>query len=250
VKKLTALCVVVLGLFLGAGHPHAALADNTAVAINTKDGSSVFRLAFAVKRIMGNVVDETNAAVAYASCTSCTTTAVAIEVVLIMDDAQTITPTNLAIAINESCTLCTTVAIAYQFVLTTNGPVHFTAEGNRELARIKHELELLRKEDLTPEELQARIDDLVDRLKNVLSNELVVAGAEKQKEGPVPATTSTQTRPEPPQPPPPDVTPTTTETDTTTTETTQTTTTETSPTTTTTDTTTTTTTTTPTTTSP
>jgi putative peptide zinc metalloprotease protein len=248
VKKLTALCVVVLGLFLGAGHPQAALADNAAVAINTKDGSSVFRLAFAVKHIMGNVVDETNAAVAFASCNSCTTTAIAIEVVLIMDDAQTITPTNLAIAVNQSCTLCQTVAIAYQFVLTTDGPVHFTADGNQELARIKHELELLRKEDLSPDELQARIDDIVDRLKNVLSNELVHAGVEKQGEGPPEPTATTQTNPQPAQPPPPDVTPTTTETETTTTDTTPTTTTETSPTTTTTDTTPTTTT--PTTTSP
>jgi putative peptide zinc metalloprotease protein len=252
VKKLGLTFVVAVGLFLGAGHPQAALADNAAVAINTKDGSSVFRLAFAVKHIMSPVVDETNAAVAYASCNSCTTTAIAIEVVLIMDDAQTITPTNLAVAVNQSCTLCHTVAIAYQFVLTTDGPVHFTADGNKELAAIKHELELLRKEDLSPDELQARIDVLVDRLKKVLTNELVKAGAAEHGEGPPPTKTqTTETNPQPAQPPPPDVTPTTTETTTTPTETTTTppTTTDTTPTTTTTDTTTTTTTT-PTTTGP
>jgi putative peptide zinc metalloprotease protein len=238
-KRLTLALLVVLGFGLGAGHPHAALADNGAVAINTKDGSSVFRLAFAVKHIMGNVVDETNAAVAYSSCNSCTTTAIAIEVVLIMDDAQTITPTNLAVAVNQSCTLCQTVAIAYQFVLTTDGPVHFTAAGNQELARIQHELELLRKEDLTPDQLQARIDVLVDRLKNVLSNELVHAGVTRQGEGPPPEPpASTQTNEQPAQPPPPDVTTTTTEststeTTPTTTTTTTTTTTDTTPTTTT-----------------
>jgi hypothetical protein len=144
-----------------------------------------------------------------------------------MDDASTVTPTNLAVAINQDCTLCTTVAEAYQFVLTTNGPVHFTAEGNKELADIKRAFLELGKENLTPEELQTRIDALVDRLRNVLENELVQAGADEN--GQSPPSDQSQTGPtstQPANPPAPDVTPTTTttETDTTTTETTPTTT--------------------------
>ena len=44
--------------------------DNAAVAINTRDGSSLFRLAFKIRRVAGDIVDNQNAAVAYARCNS------------------------------------------------------------------------------------------------------------------------------------------------------------------------------------
>jgi putative peptide zinc metalloprotease protein len=150
--------------------------DTAAVAINTKDGFDVFRLAFAVKRSMGDVVDTTNAAVAFASCTDCQTVAVSIQVVLMMNDPSVVTPTNLAIAINEGCTLCETLASAYQVILTTDGPVHFTPDGYRELAAIRRELLELRRAGLSIEEIVARLDELMDRFLRVLSEEIVEAG--------------------------------------------------------------------------
>ena len=59
------------------GTPRRAVAsdDTAAVAVNTKDGSSVFRLAFSIKKVAGDVVDNANAAVAYSSCESCRTIA-------------------------------------------------------------------------------------------------------------------------------------------------------------------------------
>jgi putative peptide zinc metalloprotease protein len=150
--------------------------DTAAVAINTKDGFDVFRLAFAVKRSMTDVVDTTNAAVAFASCTECQTVAVSIQVVLMMNDPSVVTPTNLAIAINQECTLCETLAAAYQVILTTDGPVHFTPEGSRELAAIRRELLELRRAGLSIEEIVARLDELMDRFLRVLSEEIVEAG--------------------------------------------------------------------------
>src|SRR5919198_6527301 len=106
-RRLTALlAALVLALGLAAGAPGAARADNSAIAINTKDGSSVFRFAFAVRHVMGDVVDETNSAVAFASCTDCHTTAIAIEIVLVAGSPSTFTPKNQAIAINYLCNLC------------------------------------------------------------------------------------------------------------------------------------------------
>lgn len=49
--------------------------DSSAVAVNTRDGSSVFKLSFSVKRVMDSSVDADNAAVAYASCSDCQTVA-------------------------------------------------------------------------------------------------------------------------------------------------------------------------------
>jgi putative peptide zinc metalloprotease protein len=201
-KRLTTfLAALLLSIALAAGGPSAARADgggdNSAVAINTKDGSTVIKLAFAVRKVGGEVVDQTNAAVAYASCTDCQTVAIAIEIVLVEGSPSVVTPTNIAIAINESCTLCTTAALAYQFVVGTGGPVKFTAEGLRELARIKNELEALRvgfeKGVITFEELKARVDVLVDQIKTVLETELVPADEPAAENKSPPLTTTTTT---------------------------------------------------------
>jgi len=164
------LCAVPLAAPAYAG-------DTTAVAINTKDGFDVFKLAFQIRRATGDVVDNGNAAVAYASCTSCETVAIAIQVVLISGyDSSTVAPENLAIAINENCDLCQTLASAYQFVLTAEGNLHFTAEGNQRLADIRQALLDLKKSDLPITDIQAKLDALMDELADVLSTELVPAG--------------------------------------------------------------------------
>lgn len=57
----------------------------------------------------------------------------------------------------------------------TNGPVEFTKEGRRELARIYKELRKLRKEELSPADLDARLKALMERVRRVLDEELVPA---------------------------------------------------------------------------
>jgi putative peptide zinc metalloprotease protein len=210
--------------FSAARPAFAHAGDNAAIAINTKDGATVFRIAFAIRHVMGDVVDTTNAAVAYSSCTDCATVAIAIEIVLIQDNARVITPTNVAIAINELCSLCVTVAEAYQFVLTTGGAVHFDAEGNKTLAEIKNRLERLKHANLTIADLQAELDGIQAQIADVLANHLVRARPPAKSAAAGTATTDTTTTP----------TPTSTETTTTVPTTTATTTTETTGTTTTT----------------
>lgn len=153
--------------------------DNFAVAINTKDGTTLFETAFLITYAASGVVDQTNAAIAYSSCESCRTFAAAIEVVLVpADKADIVTPTNLAIAVNEGCLSCETAAFATQLVLGVDGPVRFTEEGNEQIEEIQEDLKQLEEEaeELTLEEIQARYDELVARLKEVLANELVHPG--------------------------------------------------------------------------
>lgn len=150
--------------------------DTAAVAINTKDDSSVFRMAFSVRRVMNEVVDTSNAAVAFASCENCQTTAVALQVVLIMSDPEVVNPENVALAINVECSTCETVASAYQYVLTTGGPVHYTAEGNQILADLRIQLLDLKTAELTPEELLAAVDAIAQQLFDVTNTELVAGG--------------------------------------------------------------------------
>lgn len=163
----------------GGGAISARGEDNYAVALNTEDGTSLAESAFLITYAANGVVDQTNAAIAYSSCEACNTFAFAIEVVLVpADKADVVTPTNAAIAVNEECLSCETAAFATQIVLGVDGPVGFTEEGNEEIEAIMADLAALEAEagDLTIEEIQARYDELVARLNEVLANELVPLG--------------------------------------------------------------------------
>ena len=183
-RRLT-LVLVALLIAVGpaAARPDTAHADNSAVAINTKDGSSIFKFAFAIKRVAGDVVDETNAAVAYSSCTQCQTVAIAIEIVLVTGNPSVVTPTNLALAINDQCSLCVSVADAYQFVVSAPEGFSFSPHGMQEIRRIVEEIRKLGKGDLTAAEIQARLEELVKELRAVLVDELANAGKEHGDEG-------------------------------------------------------------------
>jgi putative peptide zinc metalloprotease protein len=209
--------VTLLVVLAGAWYAPAAVAsdDTAAVAVNTKDGSSVFRLAFSIKKVAGDVVDNTNAAVAYASCESCRTIALSIQIVLVTGNPSTVTPQNIAIAINENCTSCETLASAYQWVLGTDEEnVRFSPEGRHAINEIRKELRELGKSDLPVDELQARVHQLMIRLGEVLRTELESVGRPSDRgRGTESTTTTTPTESTPtmtaePEPPP------TTETDT------------------------------------
>ena len=151
--------------------------DNVAAEINTKDNSNVFDLAFNIRRVMTGAVDIDNAAAAVSSCQDCRTIAVAIQVVLIFSDPDVVTTDNLALALNIDCSSCETMALAYQYVLTTDGPVHFTADGNKAIQDILKQIaDIGTNEDLALEEIDAQIGALVDQLYAVVDTELVAAG--------------------------------------------------------------------------
>jgi len=151
--------------------------DNAAVAINTTNGTATFSVHLNITRESGDVVDASNVAVAYASCTDCAAVAIAFQAVLATGDPSVIEPTNIAIADNTGCTNCTTVADAYQQVLLTDGAnVHFTPEGRQEFAQIRHQLHDLRKSDLSLADLVAQLDALQADFADVLAHDVVVSG--------------------------------------------------------------------------
>jgi putative peptide zinc metalloprotease protein len=190
------LAAVLCGLALAAVRPGDARAqDNAAVAINTKDGTSIFRVAFKIARVNKEIVDNSNAAAAWASCTECEAIAVAFQIVLIFSDPDVVTPENIALAVNWECTACVAFASAYQWVLTTDGPVHFTPEGNRLLAQVRQTLhDLAQMEELTLEQLIAELETLANIIRTVLAEEMVSAGPPPAPPpAPEPTTTTTTT---------------------------------------------------------
>ncbi len=177
-KRYLILLLVLLATLVAAPQ---ALADNhdgdpdvnTAVVINERDDSSVFDFAFAIRRVAGDVVDQENVALAYSSCERCRSVAIAIQIVLASGSPSTVTPQNVAVAVNENCTACETFATAYQFVITGGTELEFTKEGKKELKRIVREIRRLNDPDLSLEEIRTRLTALIDRLRVVLKTQLV-----------------------------------------------------------------------------
>ncbi|MET1059066.1 MAG: hypothetical protein ABWX84_05690 [Nocardioides sp.] len=98
--------------------------DTQALAVNTTDDTVVYDLAFAMIWVDGDEpVTNTNEAYAAASCDNCAAVAVSFQVVLIVGDADTVVPANLATAVNYNCVQCLTFALASQLVVTLDGPL-------------------------------------------------------------------------------------------------------------------------------
>ena len=202
--RALALLVTVGAAGLGAlpPPPAAAQGDSSAVAVNTRDGSSIFRLAFNIRRVTGDVVDQTNAAIAFSSCQECRAIAISIQVLLVSGSPSVVSPTNLAFAVNDRCTLCDSLALAYQFAVGGGERLRLTALGRQQVAEIRRELRELRgQEGLSDAELDARVGELMDRLAGVLDTELAPAGQgrapEEQAAGPALPDDGPTTRPPP-----------------------------------------------------
>ena len=106
--------------------PAPGTGDNQALAVNTEDGSTVYDVAFALVWADGDAADNVNSAYALASCSGCTTVAVAFQVVLVLGQSDVV-PQNLAAAVNYSCITCVTGALAQQLVVTLDGPLSDSA---------------------------------------------------------------------------------------------------------------------------
>ncbi len=150
--------------------------DNAAVAVNTKDGSTVYAVRLKVVFTGADVVDSTNVAVAAASCTDCQTVAIALEGVVITGDAEVIAPENVALAINSGCTNCQTLAYAYQNVQTTDGKVRLTGAGRKQIADLRKQLNQLRTSGLDLAAVRAEVNRIAGEFASVLRTELVAKG--------------------------------------------------------------------------
>ena len=176
-KKLLLILGTLVVSAVPAGVPIVANAsgDSAAVAINTTDGKTVWRIQFHVVRDRTTIVNNANIAFAYSSCTGCQTYAISFQTVLDFNNATVVTPTNQAWAINYLCTSCVSYADATQVVLSTDTPMKFTPQGHQDLASIHSDLEMLRHEDLTVDQLTTAVDSLSAKCVWVVANEMVPA---------------------------------------------------------------------------
>ena len=157
---------------------------NLALAVNTADGASIFRLAFAVRSIAGDVVDQTNTAIALASCQDCSTVALAFQVLLVFDQSS-VMPENRATAVNLACQACVTFAAATQLILGFDEPMQLTEEGQRRVAELHQNLLELEAEadSMDADALATAVTEAKAELVDIFEEELVpVAAAEQADE--------------------------------------------------------------------
>ena len=95
--------------------------DNQAMAIATKNGSTVYDVAFALVYADKDTVLNKNEAYAFASCKKCTAVAVAFQVVLIVGNAHVVVPENISAAVGYNCIRCATAALAIQLDVSLPG---------------------------------------------------------------------------------------------------------------------------------
>jgi putative peptide zinc metalloprotease protein len=146
---------------------------NTAIVENTTDNSSVFELAFDVRRIIGeSTVAPGNAAIAIASCANCQTVAIAVQIVFVVGSPTVFAPENAAVAVNAGCSFCDTLATAYQFIVQSSVPVRLTNDGKHQLHDIWKALRDLEDSGLDAFGIQAKVDELMTQLATVLATEV------------------------------------------------------------------------------
>jgi hypothetical protein len=170
-RNLLALTITIAALGAAAATP--ARADNVAVAVNTKDGSTEWKMAFHLTRTPQSTVDAGNAAVAFSSCADCTTYAVAFQGVIGWGDPNNITLDNIAFTVNSECDTCQGAAEAYQVGVIGDTKLRFTTDGIHQLNDIRKGLHDLRKQNLTFEQSIAAIEAYGEQFKQIFQTELI-----------------------------------------------------------------------------
>jgi putative peptide zinc metalloprotease protein len=172
------LAMVLLAVATGLGTAPRAHADektHEATAVNTQDGTSVFRFALSVRDVANGVVDQTNEATAEASCVDCTTIAIAFQVIFVSgDDPNYVAPENRATAVNVECAECLTYAKATQIVVDMHG-MQLSDNGKRRLKDLEkrmHEVER-NANDMTDAQLLAEAQYAQNELLDIFNTELV-----------------------------------------------------------------------------
>jgi hypothetical protein len=172
-RRGAAALLTVLACALPAGGAQASTGENLAQATIEQDGGRAFDFAWDVSSQRGGVVDQANKAHAAARCADCEATAIAFQIV-IASKANTVAPTNEAVALNLECTRCEVVAEARQFVRVVDAPVRLTGAGRAELKQVRRELRALEALDPPIDQLHQAVEAQEARVKEILSTELVL----------------------------------------------------------------------------
>ncbi len=113
--------------------------DNQALAVNTRDNTIRYDVAFALVWIDDDSAAlNKNEAYAFASCSNCAAVSIGFQVVLVTGENHVAVPQNISAAVNYDCVNCLTYALATQLFVTVDGPL--SDAQNRDLAALWQEI--------------------------------------------------------------------------------------------------------------
>src|SRR3954470_16288289 len=181
-RRLTAVLTITIALLgfgalpaVAGGPNNLVFSDATADAAGAATFDTNWRMVVAATGT--DEVTSANVARAVAhDCTGCQAIAVAFQAVLMTGNPDTVTPRNIAFAENQTCDGCASFAFAFQYVVSTGGPAHLSAQGNQQVAALRREVQQDLATDLTPADLNARLEDIGARFKAVVDNDIVKSG--------------------------------------------------------------------------
>jgi hypothetical protein len=170
------LCAVGLAVASIAGADGGG-ANNVVLVQTSTDGATVARSGVQVTSAGSPTIASANIAEATSSdCSGCSTSAVAVQVVFVTGDPNTVVPGNAAAATTAGCTDCTSFAYAYQYVLSTSAPITFGADARTELNTLRSEIADAADDALPPDAKDAELDALTAQLKALVDAQVERAG--------------------------------------------------------------------------
>jgi putative peptide zinc metalloprotease protein len=141
--------------------------SNRVTVHNEENGRFRTRASLDYAAVKGPSVAPENFATAEATCTDCQTIAIAGQIVIYERGASSVTPRNIAKAVNTRCTRCVTIALAYQYLIPVDDVDNAPDNARRlvrEMDREFKEIEKIRSiSETTPEYVEARINDILNR---------------------------------------------------------------------------------------
>jgi hypothetical protein len=141
---------------------------NVVKVINKNDNRLRVKGKIQLNHVPGSDAEPENDALAYGSCTDCSTFAIALQIDLISRTATTIAPKNTAIALNVQCSHCTTVARAVQYVVQVDDPTQTPDNVKSLIQQMQQELNnAAHDKDATVDQVESRINAVIGQFNDL-----------------------------------------------------------------------------------
>lgn len=182
---LALTAALAVGTPLGGSNtlPEGGGANNVVITQTTADGAALVRSTVQVSTVGGPSVTSANIATAVSTaCTGCSTTAVAVQVVLVSGTPSYFIPGNFAGATNAGCSHCGAFAYAWQYVPQVSRTVTLTSEARQRVAELRGAIaDTAAAHDPKTVDgaiaMDAALDKLTAQLKTVIDGAIAEAGA-------------------------------------------------------------------------
>jgi hypothetical protein len=140
-RILTVVATGALALAIGVVPSSAGGGNNVVVASNTVDGQTLANASTQVVPVPMDQVTSSNIAVAVnAGCTGCHSSAVAVQILIVVGTPHDFEPGNAAAAANGGCNSCGAFAYARQHWIQISGPAVLGGDARAQIDQIRQQI--------------------------------------------------------------------------------------------------------------